>query len=414
MPWLSKNSAAMLAGHSLELPFAPSSRALIARLQQGKQVAGRGWFASDREAIKGGFERNKPFVRLPPGKESLTERLSRLIDSALAQAQLEKRCLTGDKVRVYLTGLGPRVDVRDYKSFYDRNDIDDIRLTPAIRRLQVANMSQDRLALQLAQRYGLQYLPPNLNCASNSSLAAVHLGCQAIEQGGADLVMVISCSEIKTQDFWFLESQSMLASERAQPFGQQSKSVLFAEGFCVLLLESERHRAARQPGTGIRLRSVYERISPGRRNDTASLTANLLRLMKKTLQQGGVTLQDLCAIIPHGNGSENSDKAEAQALALLLAGQPVPVLAYKGQIGYTATGSGVVDLIIAHHSLTQGELIPALVREAIVPALAPCMLTGSERVRHNKHHLLKIGVSVDGAQIAILMSAHSPRECDDE
>ncbi|MGD8164435.1 beta-ketoacyl synthase N-terminal-like domain-containing protein [Pantoea sp. FN0307] len=398
------DNAAIIAGHSLCLPFARSSHQLIAHLRQGKQVETCGWFASDEQAIKGGFKSNRHFARLPPGAESLCERLSRLVDDAVEQACLDKRCLSGEKVRVYLAGVGPRVDAKAYKSFYDCNDIEDIKLTTSVAQLQIANMSQDGLAYQLAQKYRLKYLPPNLNCASNASLAAVHIGCQAIEKGEIDLVLVISCSEIKTQDFWFLENQQMLNGGVVQPFGAQSQSVLVAEGLCVMLLESRRHRVARQVAAGVRLRSVYNQIGANRNHDAAYLTASLHRLMKKALLHAGVALNELCAIIPHGNGAAASDKAEAQALALLLNDVPVPILAYKGQTGYTATGSGIVDLIIAYYALTRRELIPARRNDAIIKELAPYLLIGAEAVKHRQQHLLKTGVSVDGALIAVVAS----------
>lgn len=404
------DNAAIIAGYSLCLPFASNHHGLIANLRQGKQVATHAWFSADSNASKGGFKRNWRYAPLPTGKQSLFARLLPLIDNALEQARLDKGCLSGEKVRVYLTGQGPRVDAKAYKSFYDRNDIEDIRLAPSIKQLHVANMSQDRLAHQLAQKYGLRHLPPNLNCASNSALAALHIGSQAIEKGGVDVIMVIGCAEIKTQDLWFLESQSMLASEGVQPFGECSNSVLAAEGLCVMLLESRRHRTARQLKGGIRLRSLYEQIGANRRHDSAWLTTSLFRLMKKTLLQTGVALADLCAIIPHGNGAQSSDKAEAQALIQLLAEVPLPLLAYKGQIGYTATSSGLVDLIIAHQALTQRELIPARANSAIIKALAPYLLTGGEKVTHDKQHLLKIGVSVDGAIIAVVLSDAARQE----
>lgn len=408
------DNAAIIAGYSLCLPFASNHQQLIANLRQGKQVATRAWFSADSDAIKGGFKRNWRYAPLPAGNQSLFARLLPLIDTALEQARLDKRCLSGEKVRVYLTGQGPRVDAKAYKSFYDCNDIEDIRLTPSLKQLHAANMSQDRLAHQLAQRYGLRQLPPNLNCASNSALAALHIGSQAIEKGGVDLIMVIGCTEIKTQDLWFLESQSMLTSEVVQPFGERSNSVLSAEGLCVMLLESRRHRAARQLREGIRLRSVYEQIGANRRHDGAWLTASLFRLMKKALLQTGVALGDLCAIIPHGNGTESSDKAEAQALIQLLADVHLPLLAYKGQMGYTATSSGLIDLIIAHQALTQRELIPARVNAAITEELAPYLLTGEGKVTHDKPHLLKTGVSVDGAIIAVVLSDEARQEDEDE
>lgn len=65
-----------------------------------------------------------------------------------------------------------------------------------------------------------------MNCTSNSAMTAMHLGCQAIEHGGVDIVLVVNCSKIKTQDIWFLDTQSMLDTHLVQPFGENSKGVL--------------------------------------------------------------------------------------------------------------------------------------------------------------------------------------------
>ena len=400
------DNAAMISGYSACLPFASSSEALIANLKQGKRVNKSYWFASEQEAKKCGFDKNKYVAQLEHKKSNTLALLAQLIEEALAQAGLDKRCLAGENVRVYLTGLGPRVDMKDYKSFYNYNDIEDVNLVKSLKNLHVSNMSQDSLAQNLAYKYSLKHLPPNLHCTSNSSLAAIHIGCQAIEKGEIDLVMVINCSEIKTQDLWFLKSQSMLASDVVQPFGENSKSVLFAEGFCVMLLESSRYRLARQRKGGIRLRSAYMQISAKRSNDAAYLTSNILKVMHRIMAESGVTCDDICAIIPHGNGSEISDKAEARALAMLLEQHPVPVLAYKGQIGYTATGSGIIDLIIAHHSLCYGELLSPVVNDAIIKEIAQYMLPEQRVVKHHKRHLLKTGVGVDGSVISLILSHH--------
>jgi 3-oxoacyl-(acyl-carrier-protein) synthase len=410
MPLSSKDNAldnaAIICGYSVRLPFAANSRELIENLKQGKRVNKSFWFASDREAMKCGFDKNKAVVPLENKESSTLVLLDQLIKDALAQAKLDKRCLAGEKVRVYLTGLGPRVDTKYYRFLYDKNDIEDLKLIKSVKSLHGYHLSQDRLAHDIAHKYCLQYLPPNLNCTSNSSLAAVHMGCQAIAKGAIDLVMVINCSEIKSQDLWFLQNQSMLASDVVQPFGKNSKSVLFAEGFCVMLLESGRHRQARQEKGGVSLRSAYTQISAKRSNDSTYLTRNILKVMQNTMAEAEVTCDNICAIIPHGNGSEISDKAEARALAMLLEKKQVPVLAYKGQIGYTITGSGIVDLIIAHHILQQDELLPSVTNDVIVEEMSQYLLSEQGVVKHHKRHLLKTGVGVDGSIIGVILSNH--------
>ncbi|WP_434777975.1 beta-ketoacyl synthase N-terminal-like domain-containing protein [Neisseria sp. Ec49-e6-T10] len=398
------NNAAIISGHSVCLAFAKDSNVLIDNLKQGKHVNKTYWFASDEAAIECGLKSNKCAAKLVHENNSDFNLVCELIDNALEKAMLNKHCLSGENVRVYLTGLGPRVDVIDYAAFYDHNDVEDVTLTKSVQNLHVSKMSQDKLAYNIANKYRLKYMPPNMHCTSNSSLSAVHLGIQAIEHGDIDLVVVVNCSRIKTQDIYFLESQSMLDSKVVQPFGEESKGVLFAEGFCVMVLESANHRNARQVSGGIKLTSTYAQISASRSNDAAQLATNLLKVMNKAINEANVSCDDLCAIIPHANGSETSDKAEAQAIVSLLGEKSVPVLAYKGQIGYTPTGSGIVDLIIGHHSLVYGELLSPIGSGAIRENIVQHMLLNKGIVKHDKKHLLKVGLGVDGSIIGVVMS----------
>lgn len=401
------HKAAMLSGYSVCLPFAKDGERLIHNLKQGQCVNKSYWFESDEAARKYGFDRNKLIAKVTHDYGSTSDLVCDLIEQALDNAMLDKQCLAGENVRVYLTGLGPRVDVIDYVLFYDHNDIEDVKLTPSVKNLHVSNMTQDKLAHHIAQTYQLKYMPPNLHCTSNSALSAIHLGIQAIESGDIDLVLVINCSEVKTQDIRFLDSQSMLDSDTVQPFGEASQGVLFSEGFGAMVLESDHHRRARGQSGGIALRSTYLQTSGGRSNDSTQLTSSLLKVMNKAMAQTAVTNDDLCAVIPHANGSEASDKAEAQALKLLLGEQIVPVLAYKGQIGYNATGSGIIDLIIGHYSLLHHELLSPVGVGPIRDNIAPYVLLNKGVVKHNKQHLLKLGLGVDGSVIGIVMSVQN-------
>lgn len=400
----------IISGFSVFLPFAENSAQLISNLKQGKRVALSPWFKSDDEAMKCGFNRNKFVAKLEHVNDSAFDLLYRLIDNTLQQAMLDKHCLEGERVRVYLTGIGPRVDGIDYKSFYDENDIEDVAVTSSIKNLCVANMSQDNVATNLAQKYNLKYLPPNMNCTSNSALTAVHLSSQAIERGGIELALIINISKIKSQDIWFLSTQSMLETEVVQPFGVDSKGVTFAEGYSVMLLESDRSRQSRKMSGGVCLRTAYTQISASRSYDASWQSANMLKLINKIMKEADVKVDEICAVIPHGNGSAVSDSIEAKAISLLAGEEILPVLAYKGQMGYTATGSGLVDLIIGHYSLICGELIPSVENDRIIDEISPHLLTGENIVKHDKKHLLKIGLGVDGSVIAVVLTDTSKKQ----
>lgn len=396
--------SAIISGYSVHLAFADTHEDLIQNLKHGKKVASEFWFKSESDAIKFGLNGNKLVATLKSSNKSMFEHICEQIDASLQSAMLEEHCLAGENVRVYLTGLGPRFDIIDYSVFYDHNDIEDVTLTKSVQKLHVAKNSQDDLAHKIAKKFKLRYTPPNFQCTSNSSLSAVHLAIKAIESGDIDLVLIVNCSLVTTQDIQFLANQSMLDGTVVQPFGENSKGVLFAEGCCSLIIESEKHRQMRGENLGIEITSNYMQISSGRGNDAAQLSASLVKVMDKALEQVNITYDDLCAIIPHGNGSEVTDKAEAQAIMTVFSDRPLPVLAYKGQIGYTPTGSGIVDLIIGHHSLCEKELISAIGQGAIRDKFDQYILLNKGTIRHNKSHLLKMGLGVDGSIIGIVMS----------
>lgn len=404
------DNAAIISGYSANLAFAKDCGELINNLKQGKSVATAYWFHSDADAVKCGVNANKFAARLPLSNKSLLEQIVNLINHALEKAMLDQHCLSGENARVYLTGLGPRMDMSDYMAFYDGNDIEDITLNTSICHLHVAESWQDKLAHCIAKKYCLKYSPPNLQCASNSSLSAVHLAIQAIASGSVDLVVVVNCSQITTQDIVFLASQSMLDSAVVQPFGEESKSVLFAEGHCAMVLESARHRGTRGLTRGVSLTSCYTQISSGRGNDVAQISTHLLKVINQVIDKASISVDHLCAILPHANGSEVTDKVEAQAIAALLTEHSIPVLAYKGQIGYTATGSGIIDLIIGHYALCSGELISPVAKGAIRGNIARHLLLNKGIIKHQQQHLLKLGLGVDGSIIAVVMSDHDVSE----
>lgn len=404
------DDAAVISGYSLCLPYAANASLLIENLKRGEQVNKSPWFRTDEEAVKCGFKSNAYVAQLPGTPDNDLALICRLIDQALQQAKLRQQDLRGENVRVYLTGAGPRIDVGDYKSFYDNNDIDDIKLTASIKKLDAKNMSQDAIAHQLAHYYQLRYMPPNIHGASNSSLVAIHLGCQAIEQGHIDLVVVINCSKIKSQDIWYLDNQAMLTSKIVQPFAEKSNNVLFSEGFCVMILERSQHRELRKMPAGVRLKSGYRQISSSRSNNNTWVSINMLKLMREVLTAADISPELLCAIIPHGNGTAISDKAEENALLSLLADWPVPVLAYKGQIGYVATGSGIIDLIIGDYSLCHHELLTPVGKPGAGANFSRHLLLNRGAVKHAKRHLLKTGIGMDGSVVAMVMAKDTLKE----
>lgn len=171
-----------------------------------------------------------------------------------------------------------------------------------------------------------------------------------------------------------------------------------------MLLESQQHRLGRGKSYGISITSAYKQINAGRSNDSYWQSTSILKLINAMLNDKDIKKEDLCAFIPHGNGTSSSDNVEAKAITMYAGENSLPVLAYKGQIGYTATGSGLIDLVIGHHILLNRELIFPVVNDRIIEDVAHHISLAGGVCKHTKKHLLKTGLGVDGSVVALLMT----------
>lgn len=113
----------------------------------------------------------------------------------------------------------------------------------------------------------------------------------------------------------------------------------------------------------------------------------------------------LGAIFIHGNGSIISDKAETVAITNIFK-HPIPIISYKGQIGYISNCSGIIDLMIIADSLKNNRLIPSTTHYPIDDGMEVNFLTNQECVNYSAKPILKIGLGMDGSIIAMLLIAN--------
>ncbi|QDU36645.1 3-oxoacyl-[acyl-carrier-protein] synthase 2 [Maioricimonas rarisocia] len=130
-----------------------------------------------------------------------------------------------------------------------------------------------------------------------------------------------------------------------KPYDKNRNGQVLGEAACSLMLESEEHAKARGA-------TIYGRIlgygascvgSPTGEADVARAVANTLR---QTLESAGVTTSDLSHINGHGVGDPKLDAQEAKGIvdALGEAGSQIPVTSFKGHIGNSRAGCGIIEL----------------------------------------------------------------------
>ncbi|WP_127957620.1 beta-ketoacyl synthase N-terminal-like domain-containing protein [Serratia microhaemolytica] len=397
-----------LSGWSVTSAYAPDFPALIDGLIAGRVIGSQPWFDSAHEWQDLRLSCNPHYAPEAKPFGAAFSRLQPVIAQALTTAGLNQQQLQGKRVRVYLVGHGQRADIADYLGYQDRNDQEELLLFPSIKRLHADNFDQDRLVQQLTQAYQLSWPVISLYCASNSSLAAVHLAQAAIAAGELDLVLIIGWLETQTQDIVFLGGQDMLGEGGSQPFSNHNSSILPTNGVVALILESGQHAQRRgfKPSACLRS-SMFCQSSGGR--GSSSFTADfrtIAQTLERVLKQAKLSPQDIACVFPHANGVIASDKAEAMALQKLWGKTGIPVVSYKGQIGYMVTCCGILDLMLIGEALQQRRLLASTSRYPIDESLQIQVHADSPPLALEKSHILKSGIGLDGSAIAMVISAN--------
>lgn len=397
----------LLSGWGVACAYAPDFPALLNGLEEHRLISTQPWFTTQSEWQDLRLSCNPHYAAEPQPAASAFERLHAVIAQALGEAELDVAQLQGKRVRVYLVGHGERANISDFLGYQDRNDQEELLFYPRIKRLHAGSYHQDRLAQQLTQAYQLSWPPVSIYCASNSSLAAVHLAQSMLAAGEVDLVLIVGWVETLTQDIIFLGGQDMLGDGGAQPFSHQNSSILLADGAVALIMESEQHARQRNAAPAVSLQSSVFSQSGGARGSN-SFTADfrtIAQTLEGALLAAGITAQDVACVFPHANGVIASDKAEAMALQKIWGKSGIPVVSYKGQVGYMVTCCGLLDVMLAADALQQRRLLAATCRHPIDESLQLHIHTDAPPLALEQKHILKSGIGLDGSAIAMVISA---------
>lgn len=119
----------------------------------------------------------------------------------------------------------------------------------------------------------------------------------------------------------------------------------------------------------------------------------------------GVTADRVACMMPHGNGIQTSDKSEAMALLKIWGEKGVPVVSYKGQIGYFSTCSGLLDLMIACDALEKGRLLAFTTRHPLDNSTQLNFHADNPPLTLEKNVIVKSGMGLDGSVIATVLEA---------
>ena len=261
-----------------------------------------------------------------------------------------------------LTGSQTTCIVGSFTSDYREMMYRDLDSTP---RYAATGTGSEALANRVSWFYDLRGPSFSLGSACSSSLAALHVGCQSLRTGEAEMAIVGGCSLLL--DPWMftvLSNQNFLAPDgRCKAFDAEGNGYGRGEGIAAVLLK----RVDDAIRDGDNIRAVIRGTGINQDGKTTSLTLPSVdaqrALIESTYKSAGLKLHDTNYFEAHGTGTRVGDPIELQAISETFGrvrSEPLLVGSVKTNIGHLEAAAGLAALIKGVMVLETGIIPPSL------------------------------------------------------
>ncbi|MET8861727.1 SDR family NAD(P)-dependent oxidoreductase [Nonomuraea sp. NPDC004580] len=320
--------------------------------------------------IDGVDEFDAEFFRHSPREAARTDPQQRVLLEvaweALEDAGLPAHLLAGSR-----TGVFAGVHFSDYECMESADSHDnDLYSMRGTARSVIAGRLSHALALQGPSMV--------IDAACCSSLVALHLACQSIRRGEADLALAAGANVLLDPGISVSFSRgNMLAPDgRCKAFDASANGFVRSDGFGVVVLKPL--TAALADGD-----RVYAVVRGGAVNNDGQTGASAgtpsqsgqEQVLRAAYADAGLTPDRVHYVEAHGTGTAVGDPVELSAIAAVLAAgrpadRPVKVGSVKTNIGHTEGTAGIAGVIKAALSLHHRTLPPSLHCAEPTPAFA--------------------------------------------
>lgn len=202
---------------------------------------------------------------------------------------------------------------------------------------------------QVVQDYFKNTDPPVTVCnACISGLMAIIVGARLIRLGRYKHVVVSGADLVSAFTISGFESLKALSPDRCRPFDKNRTGINLGEGCGTVILSAQPRENSIEVLGGSISNDANHISGPSRTG------SGLQQAVKNALQEAGEPSVDY--ISAHGTATLYNDEMEAKAFhALGLSG--VPLNSFKGYWGHTLGAAGLLETIVAGHSLRENTLI---------------------------------------------------------
>ena len=205
----------------------------------------------------------------------------------------------------------------------------------------------------VADHFGLINKPVVVSNACISGLTALLTGKRMIQSGKYKHVIVSGADVISRFILSGFQSFQAVSDKPCKPFDRDRNGVTLGEASATIILSCENQKTDH----------VIEFVSGAVSNDANHISGpsrtgkELCIAINKALNEAKLSPSDIGFISAHGTATVYNDEMEAKAFSLSnLHG--IPVNSLKGYYGHTLGAAGIVESIVAMHSLKKEIVLP--------------------------------------------------------
>ena len=198
-------------------------------------------------------------------------------------------------------------------------------------------------------------------CAAGNYAVAV--AKQLLDWNYADVVIAGGVDVFSKVAFAGFQRLLSLTPDLCRPFDKNRKGLVVGEGCGIIILEREKERKnqniyGRILGIGLSS-NAYHMTAPHFKGDGE------LSVMKKAIDNSGISIDDIDYISAHGTGTKANDRIETLAIKNLFVKQSLPpASSIKSMLGHSMGAASILEMIACLLMLQKNIILPTANYEA--------------------------------------------------
>ena len=247
----------------------------------------------------------------------------------------------------------------------------------------------------VAEHFNCVNKPIVISNACISGSLALLAGKRLVQSGQYDHAVVAGADVISKFVLSGFQSFQAISTGHCKPFDINRTGINLGEGAATIILSSLPQGAAVKIAGGSVSNDANHISGPSRTGQELCIAIN------KAISDADLSEKDINYISAHGTATLYND--EMEALAINLANlQLVPVNSLKGYYGHTLGAAGLIESVVAVHSMKQDLVLPSIGFSEMGVSKPINISTGLQKL--SLTHCLKTASGFGGCNAAIIFS----------